>query len=169
MAVIIVGIADMQASKDPDATLVTFALGSCVGIAMFDPESSAGGLVHVLLPDSSLDSEKAAKNPAMFADTGIPALVSRCVRMGIPKTRLRIWLAGGAAMMDDREVFKIGKRNQMAVRKALWKAGLMIYSEDMGGMVPRTVRLELRTGTFWVNSAGKNMELKPRHVVGQGA
>lgn len=169
MAVIIVGIADLQASKDPNATLVTFALGSCVGIAMFDPASLAGGLLHVLLPDSALDAEKAAKNPAMFADTGIPALVERCLRMGIPKARLRIWLAGGAAMLDEREVFKIGKRNQMAVRKALWKAGLMVYSEDLGGMVPRTVRLELRTGTFWVNSAGKNLELKPRLGVGQGA
>jgi chemotaxis protein CheD len=169
MAVIIVGIADLQASADPDATLVTFALGSCVGIAMFDPSSLAGGLLHVLLPDSQLDVAKAAKHPAMFADTGIPALVSQCVRMGIPKTRLRIWLAGGASMMDEREVFKIGKRNQMAVRKALWKAGLMVYSEDLGGMAPRTVRLVLRTGTFWVNSAGKNQELKPRLFVGQGA
>lgn len=169
MPVTVVGIADLRASKDPETTLVTFALGSCVGIAMYDPTTSAGALLHVLLPDSTLDAEKAAKNPAMFADTGIPALVSECMRMGIPKSRLRIWLAGGAAMMDDREVFKIGKRNQMAVRKALWKAGLMIYSEDMGGMAPRTVRLELKTGTFWVNSAGKTMELKPRLGVGQGA
>jgi chemotaxis protein CheD len=169
MAVIIVGIADCQTSKDPNATLVTFALGSCIGIAMFDPSSSSGGLLHILLPDSTLDSVKAAKNPSMFADTGIPALLDRCIRMGMPKTRLRIWLAGGASMMDEREVFKIGKRNQMAVRKALWKAGLMIYSEDLGGMAPRTVRLDLRTGSFWVNSSGTNQELKPRLGVGQGA
>jgi chemotaxis protein CheD len=169
MAVIIVGIADCQTSKNPDATLVTFALGSCVGVAMLDPSSSAGGLLHILLPDSTLDAAKAAKNPSMFADTGIPALVSQCIGMGIPKTRLRIWLAGGASMMDGREVFKIGKRNQMAVRKALWKAGLMVYSEDLGGTAPRTVRLDLRTGTFWVNSAGKNQELKPRLYAGQGA
>jgi chemotaxis protein CheD len=169
MPVITVGIADCQTSKDPDSTLVTFALGSCVGIAMFDPSSSAGGLLHILLPDSTLDSAKAEKNPAMFADTGIPTLLDRCVRMGIPKARLRIWLAGGASMMDEREVFKIGKRNQMAVRKALWKAGLMIYSEDLGGMAPRTVRLDLRTGTFWVNSSGKNVDLKPGLGVGQGA
>jgi chemotaxis protein CheD len=169
MAVIVVGVAACQTSREPDATLVTFALGSCVGVAMHDPTTSAGGLLHVLLPDSSLDAEKAAKNPAMFADTGIPALVEQCTRLGIPKTRLRIWLAGGASIMDEREIFKIGKRNQMAVRKALWKAGLMVYSEDLGGTAPRTVRLELRTGTFWVNSAGKSQELKPRLHVGQGA
>jgi chemotaxis protein CheD len=162
MAVIIVGVADVQASKDLTATLVTFALGSCIGVAMLDPSSSAGGLLHILLPDSKLDAEKAAKNPAMFADTGIPVLLERCLRMGAPKSRLRIWLAGGAAIMDPRGVFNIGKQNQMAVRKALWKAGVMIYSEDLGGHVPRTVRLELETGKFWVNSSGQNHELKPR-------
>jgi chemotaxis protein CheD len=169
MPVIVVGVADCQTSKDPTATLVTFALGSCVGVAAFDPSSSAGGLLHILLPDSGLDSEKAAKNPSMFADTGIPALVERCTRMGIPKARLRIWLAGGAVMMDDHEVFKIGKRNQMAVRKALWKAGLMVYCEDLGGIAPRTVRLDLGSGTVWVNSSGINQELKPRLGIAQGA
>jgi chemotaxis protein CheD len=164
MAVIIAGVADCQTSKDPDATLVTFALGSCVGVAMFDPSSSVAGLLHVLLPDSSLNAEKAKMNPAMFADTGIVALLNRCLHLGALKPRLRIWLAGGSAVMDERGVFNIGKRNQMAVRKALWKAGLMIYSEDMGGHAPRTVRLELRTGTVWINSAGVSQELKPRLI-----
>jgi chemotaxis protein CheD len=158
---IVVGIADCQTSNDPTATLVTFALGSCVGLAVFDPASSAGGLLHIMLPDSKMDSEKAAKNPAMFADTGVPALLDRCLRMGSPKSRLRVWLAGGSAMMDPRGTFNIGKMNQMATRKALWKAGLMIYCEDMGGQAARTVRLELETGTFWINSSGSNQELKP--------
>ena len=158
---IVVGIADCQTSKDPGATLATFALGSCVGIAMFDPVSSAGGLLHLLLPDSKLDAEKAKKNPAMFADTAVPALLDRFLRMGAPKSRLRVWLAGGSAMMDPRGSFNIGKMNQVAVRKALWKAGLMIYCEDMGGQTPRTVRLELDTGTFWVSASGLNQELKP--------
>jgi chemotaxis protein CheD len=162
MAMIIVGIADCQASKDPSATLVSFALGSCVGVAMHDPSLPAGGLLHILLPDSKMHAEKAAKNPAMFADTGIPALLDRCLNLGAPKSRLRVWLAGGAAMNDPRGIFNIGKLNQMAVRKALWKAGLMIYSEDMGGHAPRTVRLDMQDGTFWVNSSGSIQELKPR-------
>ena len=161
MAMIVVGIADCQTSNDPSATLATFALGSCVGIAMFDRASSAGGLLHLLLPDSKLDAEKAKKNPAMFADTGVPALLNCCLRMGVQKSRLRVWLAGGAAMMDPHGSFNIGKLNQIAVRKALWKAGLMIYCEDMGGQAPRTVRLELESGTFWINSSGLNQELKP--------
>ena len=163
---VIVGVADCQTSNDAKATLVTFALGSCIGLGMFDPSAKVGGLLHILLPDSHLDLIKAAKNPSMFADTGVAALIDRCLRMGALKSRLRVWLAGGATAQDGKGFFNIGKRNQVAVKKALWKAGLMIYSEDMGGHAPRTVRLELETGTFWINSGGINQELKPR--VGKG-
>jgi len=160
MTPIVVGIADCHTTNDRNATLVTYALGSCVGIGMFDPASSVGGLLHVLLPESSLDSGKAAKNPCMFADTGVARMVGQCVEMGAVKSRLRVWLAGGAAVMDERGVFNIGKRNQLAARKALWKAGLMTLSEDLGGQASRTVRLELATGTFWVRSAGADQELR---------
>ena len=166
---IVVGISDCQTSKDRKATLVTYALGSCVGIGVFDPSSSVGGLLHVLLPESSLDSSKAAKNPAMFADTGVPALLSRCLEMGAVKSRLRVWLAGGSSVMDDRGVFNIGKRNQLAVRKALWKAGLLTLGEDLGGQGSRTVRLELETGTFWVRAAGTDSELKAKIGFAKGA
>jgi chemotaxis protein CheD len=166
---IVVGVADCQTSKDRKATLMTYALGSCVGIGVFDPSSSVGGLLHVLLPESSLDPGKAAKNPAMFADTGVPALLTRCLAMGAAKSRLRVWLAGGSAVMDDRGVFNIGKRNQLAVRKALWKAGLLTHGEDLGGQGSRTVRLELETGTFWVRAAGKDSELKAKTGFAKGA
>jgi chemotaxis protein CheD len=160
MAPIIVGIADCQISKDRNATLVTYALGSCVGIGMFDPASSVGGLLHVMLPESSLDAEKAARNPWMFADTGVARLLIRCIELGAAKPRLRVWLAGGSAVMDAHGVFNIGKRNQLAVRKALWKAGLLTLSEDLGGQRSRTVRLELGTGTFWVRAEGEDQELR---------
>jgi chemotaxis protein CheD len=71
-----------------------------------------------------------------------------------------VWLAGGSSVMDPRGVFNIGKRNQLAVRKALWKAGLLTLSEDLGGQGSRTVRLELATGTFWIRAAGTDLELK---------
>src|SRR5580704_6292037 len=105
MTPIVVGITDCQTSKDRASTLVTYALGSCVGIAVFDPSSSVGGLLHVLLPESSLDAVKAAKNPSMFADTGGAHLLSRCREMGASKARLRVWLAGGSAVMDTKGVF----------------------------------------------------------------
>jgi chemotaxis protein CheD len=168
MTPIVVGIADCQASKDRNSTLVTYALGSCVGIGVFDPAASVGGLLHVLLPESSLDAEKAAKNPSMFADTGVAYLLNRCQEMGASKARLRVWLAGGSAVMDTRGVFNIGKRNQLAVRKALWKAGLLTLNEDLGGQGSRTVRLELATGTFWVRAAGADQELKANAGIGRG-
>jgi chemotaxis protein CheD len=160
MTPIVVGIADCQTSKDRNSTLVTYALGSCVGVGVFDPANSVAGLLHILLPESSLDAEKAAKNPCMFADTGVVQLLNRCQEMGAAKSRLRVWLAGGSAVMDTRGVFNIGKRNQLAVRKALWKAGLLTLSEDLGGQGSRTVRLELATGTFWIRAAGADQELK---------
>jgi chemotaxis protein CheD len=169
MTSIVVGVADCRASKDRDSTLVTYALGSCVGIAVFDPASAVGGLLHVLLPESSLDAEKAARNPCMFADTGVVQLLNQCQELGAAKSRLRVWLAGGSAVMDTRGVFNIGKRNQLAVRKALWKAGLLTLSEDLGGQGSRTVRLELGTGTFWVRAAGADHELKANAGFARGA
>lgn len=154
MSSVVIGIGDCQASNDRTASLVTYALGSCVGLAMFDPQTSVGGLLHILLPDAAMDRAKAERNPFLFADTGMPALLDRCRRLGAAPSRLRIWLAGGSAVMDDRGIFNIGKRNQLAIRKALWKAGLMAHAEDLGGSGSRTVRLELATGTFWVRAAG---------------
>jgi len=169
MTQIVVGIADCQASKDRNTSLVTYALGSCVGVGVFDPTSSVGGLLHILLPESSLDAVKAAKNPAMFADTGVPVLLNRCLELGAIKSRLRVWLAGGSAVMDSRGVFNIGKRNQLAVRKALWKAGVLALSEDLGGQGSRTVRLELETGKFWIRAAGADQELKANAGFAKGA
>ncbi len=165
----VVGIADCKASNDRDATLVTYALGSCVGIGVYDPAASVGGLLHVLLPESSLNAEKAARNPHMFADTGVTALLNRCLELGAAKSRLRVWLAGGSAVMDDRGVFNIGKRNQLAARKALWKAGLLTLSEDLGGQGSRTVRLDMSTGTFWVRASGADQELKANTGFAKGA
>ena len=148
MRSVVIGIGDCQASSDPDATLVTYALGSCVGLALFDPQTRVGGLLHILLPEASLDAEKAKRNPCLFADSGLPVLLDRCRQLGAVLARLRVWLAGGSAVMDDRGIFNIGKRNQLAMRKALWKAGLMIHGEDLGGNGSRTVRLEPRDGNI---------------------
>jgi chemotaxis protein CheD len=165
---IVVGISDCKTSKARDSTLVTYALGSCIGIGMFDPAATVGGLLHILLPDSTMDVHKAKKNPCMFADTGVKQLLKSCLELGAAKSRLRVWLAGGSSVMDDRRVFNIGKANQLAVRKALWKAGLSTTSEDLGGQGWRTVRLELKTGTFWIRAAGADQELKANANVAQG-
>jgi chemotaxis protein CheD len=164
MTSLVVGIGDCQTTNDRSSTLITYALGSCVGVGVFDPSATVGGLLHILLPESTLDADKAAKNPHMFADTGVTSLMRRISELGAVKSRLRVWIAGGSAVMDDRGVFNIGKRNQLAVKKALWKAGIVSQTEDLGGQGSRTVRLELTTGSFWVRAGGSEQELKAKHT-----
>jgi chemotaxis protein CheD len=160
---VVVGIGECHAVCDASVTLVTYALGSCVGVAVFDPVASVGGLLHVLLPESSLDVVRSASQPCLFADTGLTELLSRCVALGAAKARMKVWLAGGAAVMDDRGVFNIGKRNQLAMKRALWKEGLILSAEDVGGTQSRTMRLNLSRGDCWIRSgAGEERELTGR-------
>jgi chemotaxis protein CheD len=151
---LVVGISDAKVSREPGSVLVTYALGSCVAVCLFDPAIQAGGLLHIMLPDSSLDLKKAEANPYMFADTGLRELLRQMTMIGANTRRLKVRLAGGAQVMDDRNVFNIGKRNYNAVRKLLWQAGLMVDGEAVGGDVSRTVRLEVETGRMWVREGG---------------
>jgi chemotaxis protein CheD len=151
---VVVGVADCQISKDSDSTLVTYALGSCIAIAIHDAVAGVGGLLHFMLPESSIDPAKASANPYMFADTGIPMLFRNAYQYGAEKRRLTVRLAGGAQVMDDNGVFKIGKRNYLAVRKILWKAGVLVHGEAVGGDSSRTVRLEVGSGKFWLRTGG---------------
>jgi chemotaxis receptor (MCP) glutamine deamidase CheD len=110
----VVGVADCQISKDSESTLVTYALGSCIAIAIHDAVAGVGGLLHFMLPESSIDPAKASNNPYMFADTGIPTLFRNAYQYGAEKRRLTVRLAGGAQVMDDNGVFNIGKRNYLS-------------------------------------------------------
>ena len=120
MNTVVIGIGDCQISKEPDSTLVTYALGSCVAVIIHDPIVGVGGLLHFMLPESNLDPAKAEKNPFMFADTGIPLLFRSAYQLGADKKRLVVTVAGGAQMMDTQGTFNIGKRNCLAMRKILW-------------------------------------------------
>ena len=152
---IVVGISDFKASSDPDAAIVTYALGSCIAMVLFDPVARLGGLLHIILPESKLNPEKAAANPFMFADTGIPKAFGRLIELGANWKRLSVYLAGGAQVMDPQGIFNIGKRNHAMVRKLLWKAGVMVTDEAVGGEVSRTVRLELSSGKCYVREGGR--------------
>jgi chemotaxis protein CheD len=151
---IIVGISDAAITRDASTSIVTYGLGSCIAICVFDPVAQVGGLAHVMLPDSEMDGSKAEANPFIFADTGVRALVRRAAGLGANPSRLAVAIAGGAQVMDDAGVFNIGKRNHLAVRRALWKAGLLIQAEAIGGDVARTVWLEVGAGRFWVREGG---------------
>ena len=162
MANVVVGVADCQISKSRDQVLVTYALGSCIAVAIHDPVAGVGGLLHYMLPESAISPAKAGGNPYMFADTGIPLLFRRAYEYGAEKRRLVVRVAGGAQVMDSEGIFNIGKRNYLALRKVLWKAGVLVQAEDVGGNAPRTVRLEVGSGRFWLRGAGSaEWELAP--------
>ena len=151
---IIVGVSDMKVSNDPAATLITYSLGSCIGIVVYDPVVKAGGMLHYMLPESQLDEKKAKNNPFMFADTGIPALFKETYRLGAKKQRMKVVVVGGAQILDQKGFFNIGKRNHMAVRKIFWKNQVMIDHEDVGSSANRTVRLDIATGNIHIKVSG---------------
>lgn len=158
---------DCRVTDDLGASLVTYALGSCIGMAIYDPVCRVGGLLHFMLPNSGIDPEKAARYPYMFADTGIPALFHLAYRLGAEKKRIRVTVAGGAQVIES-ELFQIGKRNQLAMRKILWKAGVLVHSAETGGEQSRTIRMEVSMGrVFMKMAAGPEQELgfvKPQNT-----
>lgn len=152
---ITVGVADMKVSNDPEVMLVTYSLGSCIGIAVYDPEVRVGGMLHYMLPDSSLDPAKAKKKPYMFADTGIAPLFKEAYRLGARKQRMRIVVVGGAQILDQQGFFNIGKRNYMAMRKIFWRNKVMVSYEDVGGNENRTLKLAIKDGACRLKVSGK--------------
>ena len=157
---LVVGISDCKISRDADDLLVTYALGSCIAVALHDPVAKVGGLLHYMLPDSALDAAKAQQNPFMFADTGIARLVEAVKSQGAQPGRMVVRLAGGAQVLDSSGTFQIGKRNYLAARRILWKAGILIGAEAVGGEVSRTTRLEVASGRMWIREgAGVEWEL----------
>ena len=150
---IVVGISDMKVSNKPGDVLITYSLGSCIGLAIWDPVAKVGGLLHYMLPDSSLDKEKASAKPFMFADTGIPRLFKETYKFGAEKGRLVVKVVGGSQIMDDAGVFNIGKRNYMVLRKIFWKNKIMIVKENVGGIANRTVSLDVSTGVVHLKTS----------------
>ena len=153
---IVVGVSDMKLSNDPDSVLFTYSLGSCIGVSIYDPVVHVGGLLHFMLPESSLDPSKAQKNPFMFADTGIPALFQATSHLGAVKKRMKVFVVGGGQVLDQNESFNIGKRNHMAVRKMFSENGVIADYEDVGGTVNRTIKLIIRNGEVWVKVSGQD-------------
>jgi len=151
---IIVGMADMQVSKEPEAMLISFAIGSCIGVTLHDPLVGVGGLLHFMLPDSQIDLQKSQKNPWMFADTGIPLFFREAYKLGAEKKRTHIKVVGGSRVLDDSSYFNIGKRNYLALRKIFWTNNVLIHAEDIGGSVNRSIRLEVGSGRVWVKTSG---------------
>lgn len=154
----IVGVADMKVSNNPADAVVTYSLGSCIGLVIYDPAVRVGGILHYMLPESGIDKEKAAKKPFMFADTGIPRLFKAAYAMGAKKPRIKIFVAGGAEILDQNGFFNIGKRNYLALKKMFFKNKVIIDKQEVGGNINRTVRIEIATGDIFMKTSGSKEE-----------
>ena len=152
---LVVGMADMLASNDSQAHLVTYSLGSCVGVVIYDSAIKVGGLLHAMLPDSTINSDRADAKPYMFVDTGLPALFHAVYALGGLKQRLTVKLVGGAEFLDEKKIFNIGQRNVESVIAMLARNAVRLVARETGGHDSRTVRLELATGNLTIESPGK--------------
>ena len=156
MNVIYVGVGEYATSGRPGEIVKTLALGSCVAVVILDANNKSVGLLHIALPESSINKKRAKEKPGMFADTGIPILLEEMQRLGYDeKSELIIKLAGGASIMDPNKTFNIGKRNVLAIRNALSRFGLDTIAEDVGGNISRSVSIDLNMGKVMVSSPGR--------------
>lgn len=152
--IIKVGMADLSIACAPDI-LTTLGLGSCVGIALYDPSTKIGGLAHIMLPDST--QIKNNENKAKFADTAIIVLVNEMVKIGARRNRIVAKIAGGAHMFEFKnmdDMMRIGTRNVAAVIKHLNEMKIPVIAQDTGKSYGRTIELHTLTGTLRVKTIG---------------
>jgi len=154
---VVVGIADMRVSDDSDVVLAAYSLGSCIGVAVWDPAVRVGGLLSFMLPDSKVAPEKAQQNPCMFADTGIPLLLDACEEKGAERKRMVVKLAGGTQPLDSEAFLDVGRRNLAVALEILEENGLSVDAKDVGGMLNLTLKLEVGTGKVWVVAANREV------------
>jgi len=143
---VVVGVGDMAVSNNTSTVLSTYALGSCVGVIAYDPGVKCGGILHLMLPEASVSPQKAATQPAMFADTGLPIFFKALIGLRAERSRLKLFVAGGASVIAGQDPFKIGERNTRATMDFISNNALRVAQADTGGNFNRTVHLELSTG-----------------------
>ena len=154
----VIEVGDMKCGRNGDL-LVTHALGSCLGLMVYDPVARVGGLLHAMLPLSKINQQKAQANPYMFVDTGVPALFKALYELGGQKKRMIVKAAGCGNPIGNNEMFKIGERNYTVLKKLLWKNGVLLDAEDVGGTDSRTVHFDLATGQAVLTKKGQKWEL----------
>ncbi len=156
---VVVGVGGLAVSSNPGVVLTTYSLGSCLGITIYDPQVGAGGMLHAMLPDSSINPLKAADQPAMFVDTGMAALFRAASKFALEKQRVEICVAGGAQFLDDKGFFNIGQRNFTSLTELFRREGLVLRASAVGGMTSRTLHLNLRTGQVRIKTSGQKEEI----------
>ena len=152
---IVVGIADMKVSKKPGEVLITYSLGSCIGLVIWDPQAKVAGMLHYMLPDPGPDQSKAQERPYMFASSGVPALFKAAYALGADKSRLIVKAVGGSQVMDAAGIFNIGKRNYEILTRMFAKNNIQIAKQDIGGNVNRTVSIDVSSGITVLKVSGR--------------
>lgn len=158
--VVKVGIADLNL-VEKDGSIRTSGLGSCVGVVLYDELIRLAGMVHVMLPNSSLAKEESL-NEAKYADTGIEELISRLLRKGASLKRLKCKMAGGAQMFQfssKSDLMRIGPRNSEAVKQTLTKHHIPIMAEDLGGSKGRTIEFFVATSLLQVRTVNEGTKV----------
>lgn len=153
-----VGIGGIGVSAE-EVEIKTYALGSCVALVVWDRVLRAGGMIHIALPEAHINPEKARDKPGYFADSGLPVLFADLKRLGASRSSSWVKLVGGSSILDENSTFDIGRRNALAVKKYLWKIGLDLTAEDIGGTISRTVGLVLPTGELTITNGGQKWTL----------
>lgn len=147
---VIVGIAQ-GAVACRTQELTTYALGSCVGVCLYDRKNRIAGMAHIMLPRRGEVSE--SKNPYKFADSGCHLLLLQMERMGAEKAFITAKIAGGARMFEIPDNTEgIGERNIRAVRESLRRLGVRIIAEDTGENFGRTITFHASTGELTVKT-----------------
>lgn len=150
----VVGIADMKMMRG-QGELITFALGSCIGICLYDPGLKLAAMIHIMLP---LNMEAGRKNPMKYADTGIRDTIKMMEGQGAMRSRITAKIAGGAKMFEisgSGSLGNIGQRNIESVHLVLKREGIRLLKEDVGGTVARTLSFNAATGQGCIRSYGK--------------
>lgn len=158
MGLLVVTISDMKSSRRSEDVIVTYSLGSCLGVTAYDPKACIGGLVHCLLPSAFNSRHRAEDKPFMFVNTGVTKMVRVLVELGAHRDRLIFKAAGGANMRGDT-LFNTGVRNWEALCKLMERNEVSLSGKDVGGTIPRTMFLHMDTGRVVVRSLGKEKEL----------
>ena len=154
MKINVVGISDMMVTNDIDKTLITYSLGSSLGVLIYDPVARVAGLLHSILPISKMDAQKAIRFPSVFVDTGVNLLFREAAKLGAEKKRLLVTAVGCSSLMDEKVFFQIGERNITVLRKFLWKNNILIDKHDIGGVSSKTVKISVRDGNITVKTRG---------------
>ena len=154
-----VNFSEMKISSNPVETLVAFSIGAGIGMTVHDPIGGVGGILNLILPDSTnANGNNPSKNPFMFADTGIAALLNSLFEQGVKAENLKVVIAGAAHIMDQSGVFDLGQRNLKALKSNLGDHDVKIHHEAIGGIKSRTISLEIGSGRSIIKTFGEGEE-----------